>query len=235
MNLGTKEAVALGVPYLIAVGACYLFGYWGAFHINVLEFISFTDVAKLAIYPLMASLVFFLAGVVLAEILHSPHLPPGGGSASKLGMFGQKHWRWLLALQICAAVLVAVFAPEPGKWFIVAVLVTLLSTPLTHVEPFIKVVPNPRVRATALFLLLLLPTISFAYGRQQAFLVKTGASEQFVDVVRSKLSLTNDEKNPVAYLGFLGSVYVLRESKTGELVLVKQRDDSPIFLVPKSQ
>jgi len=46
MNFGIKEAFAVVVPYLIAVGACYLFGYWGAFHINVLEFISFADLAS---------------------------------------------------------------------------------------------------------------------------------------------------------------------------------------------
>lgn len=235
MNLGIKEALAVGVPYFIAVGACYLFGYWGAFHINVLEFISFTDIAKLAVYPLMASLVFVLAGVLFAELVHSPHRPPGGGSSSKAGQFGQKYWRWILALQIFITVLIAIYAPEPGKWFAVAMLVSFLSTPLTHIEKLIEVVPNPRARATTLFLVLLLPSISFAYGRQQAFLVKTGASEQNVDVARSKLPIASDEKNTVAYLGFLGSVYVLREAKTGQVVFVKQRDDSPLFLMPKPQ
>ncbi len=54
MNLGIRDVIAVGVPYLIAVGACYMFGYWGTFHINVLEFISFADVAKLAILCLSA-------------------------------------------------------------------------------------------------------------------------------------------------------------------------------------
>lgn len=232
MNFGTKEALAIGVPYLITVGACYLFGYWGAFHINVLEFISFTDVAKLAVYPLMASLAFTIAGVLTSEITRSPHLPSGGGNSSKVGQFGLKHWRWLLVLQICITVLVAIYAPEPGKWFVIAMLVSLFSTPLTHIEKLIEVIPNPRARNTTLFLVLLLPSISFAYGRQQAFLIKIGMSEQFVDVVRSKLPIASDEKNSVAYLGFLGSVYVLREAKTGQIVFVKQRDDSPLFLVP---
>ena len=235
MNFGIKEAVAVVVPYLIGVGACFQFGYWGAFHINVLEFISFADVAKLAVYPLMASLVFVLAGVLFSELVYWPHLPPGGGSKSKVGMFGQKYWRWLLALLICIVVLVAIYGPEPGKWFAVAMLVSLFSTPLTHLEKLIEVVPNPRTRAMALLLVLLLPSISFAYGRHQAFLVKTGASEQFVDVVHSKLPIASDEKNPVAYLGFLGSVYVLREAKTGQVIFVKQRDNSPLFIVSKPQ
>lgn len=235
MNLGIKEMFAVGVPYFILVGACYLFGYWGAFNINVLEFITFTDVAKLALYPLIASLVFVLAGVLFAELIHAPHFPPGGGNASTVGVFGRKYWRWLIALQIAVTILVATYAPEPGKWFVVTLLVSLLSTPLTHIEKLIEVVPNPQARATALFLLLFLPTISFAYGRQQAFFVKTGVSEQFVDVVRSKLPLVSDAKNPVVYLGLLGNVYVLRESKSGQMVLVKQSDDSPLFLAPKPQ
>lgn len=235
MNFGIKEAFSVGVPYLIAVGACYLFGYWGAFNINVLEFISFADVAKLAVYPLMASLLLFLAGVLYGELMSVPHLPPGGGSASRLEVFGRKHWRGLIVLQITITALVAIFAPEPVKWFVVALLVSLLSTPLTHVEKFIDLMPNPRARSTTLFLLLLLPTISFAFGREQAFLVKTGASKQFVDIARSKLPLEGDAKTPVAYLGFLGNVYVLREAKTGQIIFVKQRDDSPLFLAPKPQ
>lgn len=235
MNFGIKEALAVVVPYLITVSTCYLFGYWGAFHINVLEFISFADIAKLAVYPLMASLVLLLGGVLFSELALSPHFPPGGGRASKVGMFGQKYWRWLLALQLCITVIVAIYWPEPVKWFFVAGLVSSFSTFFAHLQKLIEVVPNPRVRATALFLVLLLPSISFAYGRQQAFLVKTGTSKQFVDVVRSRLAIASDEKNPVAYLGFLGSVYVLRETKTGHLVLVKQRDDSPLFIISKPQ
>ena len=69
MTIGTKEALAIGVPYLISVGTCYLFGYWGAFGINVLEFISFADLGAVAVYPLMVSLVFALAGVLFSELV----------------------------------------------------------------------------------------------------------------------------------------------------------------------
>lgn len=233
MNLGIRDVIAVGVPYLIAVGACYMFGYWGAFHINVLEFISFADVAKLAIYPLVASLVFFIAGVLVSELVFSPCLPPGGGASSKVGQFGQKHWRWFVAIPICIAVAGAIYGREPWKWLAVAMLLSPLSIPLAHLEKLIEVIPNPHARHTTLYLLLLLPMMSFVHGRLDAFYVKTGASGQFVDVVRSKLPIENDENNRVAYLGYLGNVYVLREAKTGQLVLVKQSDDSPLFLSSK--
>jgi hypothetical protein len=230
MTFGIKDAFAVGVPYCISVGACYLFGYWGAFDINVLEFISLADIAKLAVYPVVASFGFMLTGALISQTLHAPLFPPGGGSESKVGKFGRKHWRGMVALQIAVVLLVAIFWPEPGKWFVVASLVSLLATPLSHSETLVQLVPDPQMRSTVLFLIILLPSSSFAYGRQQAFWVKTGASHQFVDVVRSKLSVLSDAKNPVAYLGLLGNTYILREAKTGDVVFVKQRDDSPLFV-----
>ena len=174
MSIGTKEAVAVAVPYLIAVGACHLFGYWGAFNINVLEFIGFADLGKLAVYPLVASLASSLAGVLFTQLVLGPHFPPGGGNASKVGTFGLKHWRWLIALQLTITVLVAAFGPEPSRWFIVACLISLFSTPLSHIDKLVELVPDPRTRSTALFLLLLLPPASFAYGRLQASFVQSG-------------------------------------------------------------
>ena len=108
--------------------------------------------------------------------------------------------------------MIATFAPEPNRWIIVAFLAAPLSVPLAHVEMLVELVPNSRDRHIALFLLLFLPAFSFASGRDDAFRVKTGASEQFVDVARSKLALVSDIRNPVAYLGLLGDVYILREA-----------------------
>ncbi len=231
-RLGAKEFLAFGAPYMVAVGACYLIGYWGAFQINVFEYISFSDVVKLAIYPLMASLVFFLAGVAFSELVYSSRFPPGGGAKTAVGRFGFKYWRLVFGGLISLTVLVAIFAPEPGKWFFVATSLSLFSTPLTHVSAIIELLPNPRIRSTVLFLFLLLPAMSFAYGRQEAHFVKTGFAKYSINVDRSKLPLEFNEKSQVAYLGLLGDLYVLREGKTGNIVFLKQRDDSPLFLVP---
>lgn len=233
MNIGIKEVIALTIPYLITVAICYLFGYWGSFNINVLEYISFADVAKLAIFPLIASLVFSFAGILLVQVVLVPDFPVGGGNSTKIGTFGLKHWRWLISLLIFITIIVITYGNEPQKWFLVAMLISMLSTHLTHIEWIKQIIPNPQIRATTLFLILFLPTTSFAYGKQKAYFVKTGQSGQFVDITRSKLTLIGDKKNPVAYLGFLGNVYVLREAKTEQIVLVKQREDSPIFLISK--
>lgn len=229
MNLNIRDALTLGVPYLIAVGACYQFAYWGAFHVNALEFISITDIGKLAFYPLLATLIFLLVGVLIGHIA-SPNFPPGGGAESPTGIIFNRYKRWLGALLICGAVLTAIYGPEPNRWVIVSILVCPFSVALAGYERIIEVMPNRGVRSTTLYVLFLLPTMGFAEGRIQAHDIKDNRPAQFVDVVRSKLPIESDDKHPVAYLGYLGNVYILREGKTGQLVFVKQRDDSPLFL-----
>jgi hypothetical protein len=93
-------ALAYTTPCLLAVAACYLFGYWGFFGINVLEFVSFADLAKLAVYPLLASLLFAALGIVVAELTTARYLPAGRGVNTNFGQLLRKYYRWLLALDL---------------------------------------------------------------------------------------------------------------------------------------
>lgn len=234
MPINTKELLALSVPYFVAVGACYLFGYWGAIGINVLEFIGFADIAKLAVFPLVAGLLFSALGAVFSEMAAGEQLPIGGGEHTAVGRFGRRFARPILALVVLSILAVYFFAGEPMKWFVIAFLVMLFSAPLSHFEAIITAVPSPKARFLLLQTALLLPTLGFAYGRMDIYLVTKLISAKTVDVTRSKLPLVSEAKFPVVYLGLLGTTFVLRETKSGQLVLVKQRDEAPLFLIPPS-
>ncbi len=234
MKFGTKEIVAIGVPYLVAVGACYLFGYWGAFRINVLEYISFADVAKIALYPLIVSVGFIFVGVALPELACGASLRSGGGRETVIGQFILRYIRFFVIGIIFIIITLAIFGPEPHKWQTIAGLLCLFSIWLANSEKVIEIIPDAKFRNILIFLLVALPTFGFAYGRTDAYFVKKGYADNFIDIARSNLPLIDDGKNRVAYLGLLGNLYVLREGKTGHIVFVKQRDDSPLFLVPKN-
>ncbi len=230
-----STALALLVPYSVAVSACYLFGYWGSFQINVMEFISLADVAKLAIFPLVGSLALFLPGVLISELTTRHRLPPGGGQGSRISNVGFKYWRYFLSLIAIVMVVAAIFIPEhPMKWLFLPVLVVPFATALTHLDFVIDMFPNPRVRATVLFLALVLPSGAFYFGKSDAFSIKSGLVVRVIDVERSKLPLNSDAKSPVMLMGLLGQTYVLYESKSKTVVLIKQKEDLPLFLVSKS-
>jgi hypothetical protein len=232
MSLSSKELLAIGVPYLVGVGAAYTLGYWRAFGINVLEFIGLSDLGKMAVYPLLATLALGVLTMAGTQLLSARILPPGGGANTAVGRAGRRYWRFLVALVIASIVLAVLYAPEPGRWFLVALLAGSLSTPLTHVPRIIEILPNPYLRSFALLLFITLPGFSFAQGRLKAHLVKQGHAVFLVDAQRSALPPLADPAGPIVYVGYIGGTYVLRESHTGVLLLVRPKDNAPLYLRP---
>jgi hypothetical protein len=225
-----KKYLAFAVPYSIAVSLLYLFGYWGFFRINVLEFVGFDDIAKLALYPLLGALLSLLAGFATSQVLLGDRFPPGGGAHSRIGQFVQKHEQRLIAVNILLVLISAFFLPVPGKWFVVTVLVAFFSMPMTDLDYFIALIPNPRLRGTILSLFISVAAAAFAFGNYDAHIVKTGYGKTIVDMERSKMSLRTSESSPVMYLGFIGGYFVLYETTTDSLILVKEKGDAPLVL-----
>jgi len=129
--------------------------------------------------------------------------------------------------------MIAIFGPEPINWFVVSILISLLSVPLSHVNKCVEIIPDPKFRSLILYLILFLPLSGFAYGRQQAFSVLSGKPDLFLDSKRSQLPFLCDASNPVAYLGLLGSTYFFKEQKSGYIALVPVSKELPIFLTPE--
>jgi hypothetical protein len=229
-SLTLKESSALAVPFLVGVGACHSFGFWGYFKIDVLQFVGLSDLAKLAVYPLLFLAVSTLITMALTEVALGPVFAPGGGNQTAVGRFGFKYWRILVAGDLALLVAVVLLVPEPNKWYLICMFLPILSTPLTHVQSIIELIPNPRVRAVVLLHVLLLPCLSFAYGRVTAISLASGDAPLYVDVERSGLPLRSDLSAPVIYLGKLGETYVFLERKTGWIALVKPKDDVPLIL-----
>jgi hypothetical protein len=151
-------------PYAIAVSTLYLWGYWGSFHVNVLESIGLTDIIKAAVYPIASAFAFFAIGAILGEVF-SPtlDLPPGGGANTAIGKFLRK----VLPLAVTVYVLGVVFlllAGPPEKWLVLpALLATLVYLPLKSTRLLAEEFKSDGARSIVVFLLAALPVS--AYGR----------------------------------------------------------------------
>jgi hypothetical protein len=77
-DLSIPKNLSFAAPYGLFVALLYLFAFWGTFNLNILEFVGFADLAKLALYPLAASFIFLLMGVAISELVRGDSLPPGG-------------------------------------------------------------------------------------------------------------------------------------------------------------
>ena len=107
----SKEYLAIAFAYGVSVSALYLFGFWGVFRINVLEFIGLADLAKLSVKPLIDSLPAILLGFAIGQ-LFSGSFPPGGGAGTPIGQFGRKKYGLLLFLNVVIILALVAFLPH---------------------------------------------------------------------------------------------------------------------------
>lgn len=146
------------------VSSLYLWGYWGSFEVNILEYIGISEIVKAAIYPIASAFAVFAIGAVLGEAL-SPtlHLPPGGGANTTIGKLFRKLAPILVTVYLLAVTLLFLVGPVE-KWrtlpvlFAIAVYLPLKSTDLLCSE-----FKSDGARSIVIFLISAL--VPFAYGR----------------------------------------------------------------------
>jgi len=151
-------------PYAIAVSSLYLWGYWGEFEVNILEYIGISEIVKAAIYPVASAFAFFAIGAVIGETLApTQHLPPGGGANTTVGKLLRRLAPILVTTYLLAVTLFFLAGPVE-KWrilpvlFAIAVYLPLKSTDLLRSE-----FKSDGARSIVIFLIATL--VPFAYGR----------------------------------------------------------------------
>lgn len=151
-------------PYAIVVSTLYLWGYWGSFHVNVLEYIGITDIVKAAVYPIASAFAFFAIGAVLGEAM-SPtlNIPPGGGANTEIGRWLRRVAPFVVIAYLLAVTLYFLIGPTE-KWRILPVLFAIaVYLPLKSTGILLDELKSDAARSIAVFLLAAL--IPFAYGR----------------------------------------------------------------------
>lgn len=230
-DLSISKYISFATPYAFVVASLYLFAFWGSFKLNILEFVGFSDLVRLAIYPLAISLILYLPVFAFSQLVTGNFLPPGGGANSTIGRFGLKHWRIIVAVDIIIVLAMALFLNQPEKWMAIAVFVSFLSTPLTHLDVFVALIPNPRARASILFLLIFVLGFAFAIGKSQAYAITHGRAAYLVDVQSSGIQLAVDASG-LSYVGYLADNFILYENDTKRIVFVKGKDRNLLVLKP---
>jgi hypothetical protein len=230
-KLTVKNFVPVALSYGAVVGALYLFSYWGSFNVNVLEFIGLTGLLKLALYPLLVSIAFFFFGYGLAEFM-SRDLPSGGAANTPIGRAVNSNLRLLALLNLSAILAILVQIETPERWLCAALLTGFFNIALVGLPFFVELIPNYHARYSVLYLAIVVAGLAIYVGTYRAYDAKLGRSQVVVDVARSNLKLQTSVGRPVAYLGFLGGYFVLLESSSGTVAMIKLKDDTAIFLMP---
>ncbi|RYF30216.1 MAG: hypothetical protein EOO23_05620, partial [Comamonadaceae bacterium] len=98
--------------YGFAVAILYLWGYWSPFDVNILEYVSLSDIVKTAAYPIVSVFVFLAIGAVAGDFFFPVKpLQSGGGANTKIGQLLRRLAPIIAVLYMVATVLVVIFGP----------------------------------------------------------------------------------------------------------------------------
>lgn len=221
--------IAIVVPFGTAVCLAYLYGYWQPLGVNVLEFIALSDVVRLSLFPMMAALLGIIFAVLTGGV-STKILPPGGGRDTPIGRALRRNWGWLALFWAANVIVVLVVGAEPWKWFALAMLISLLSTPLANTDAAMEAIPNDAVRSIVLFVILWCPGLAFANGRIDADYLKTGRAQNVIEASRLPLALQlrSTAQKPIMYAGRLGDRLAFYETLSKQLILVRE-DEVPVL------
>ncbi len=210
-----KKYLAILAPYSLLVSALYLFGFWGVFDINILEYIALADLVKAALYPLIYSSIFLVVGLFLggffAGSLSKSILRPGGGVSFPEAAY--VYWGLRLIEVFCVALsLYLVFFEVGGtRWVQVAAILTIPVCMWIGDARFAEEYINNR--SLRVFVVLILTEVmlySYGFGAFDAEQLKKSDREFKI----------NGNVSKHKYVGWAGGFLFLWDSSKGT-VLVK--------------
>ena len=206
-----SQIIYLSSLYFVSVSVLYLWGYWGTFDINIIEFLSVTDVVKLAAYPVGSALILFAIGVVVGELHNSSGraLPEGGGREGLIGRFLNRHGTPVSALYLIVCVLVYLFMPE--KWTLLPLLISWpVSVAMLRLE-FVRTYLPDRFRASIVFLATMFPLIAYGTGVRDAEHILDGKKYKYVRVGSSVLKYVGHASDNLFFITSDNAAIVIKK------------------------
>jgi hypothetical protein len=157
------------------VGISYESGFWRAFHIDILPFLTVSDLVRGAAYPFLATIVSMAFGSLLPTAID---LPPGGGSETPAGQWALKFKKRILFSWLGLAFLLYLLGGENG-WIAASVcLLPLLAGLISNNTQIQIIVPDYKIRSFILTMGLTAPLLLFLHGAADAGEIISGVRFQ---------------------------------------------------------
>lgn len=207
------------------LGIAYMWGYWSTFEINIFPFLSLFDFLKFSAYPLLLTYIPLLVFQVAIIELHF-----GDYIQKKLWLFKSRHPNLsfkksinpLLNVLICFIVLLGLLKDSKTLMLGLPITYYLTTGLLGNIDKNIKNeldVKNSRMYAWFYILMLILPFISFDYGRFRGDSIHANKEYSYTIIER------DGEKKIYKFLGYINEHYFFID-RSNQSLIVQNRLDS---------
>lgn len=207
-QLPTKERVSiylyLSSLYFITVGIFYLWGYWRTFDLNILEYLSLSDILKSTAHPIASAFIFFLIGAMIGTHLPQRSLQQGEGKNTRVGKLLNRLSPFLTAAYLVGIYILLFNFDSPQKWLYLPILIALPVGIFVNINGlFESQIPPSKYRTTIILLIVALPIFSFGTGALNAAKIVDGKDYKYVVSQVDGITISGDAA-PSLRLRFLG-------------------------------
>lgn len=202
--------------YFLLLALAYYWGYWGAFNINVLEYVTFDDLPQIAAYPLAGTLFYLLIPVVIPVLAN---LAEKEGNAPRVFKNSEEKaiyestykfvekWFWrfrsfLIYLIIFAALVFLPIVDLVTLFFLV--IISILVCKILEKQNFFYVqIPNQEIRFLIAISMVWMPFNIYDNGKLGAYKILRGEQYQYCSIEQLPLDSTSGlpKSKNVRYLG----------------------------------
>ena len=212
-----QKHLAYIIPFSILISLCYMQGYWGTFCIEYYSFVTTSEIAMIAIVPMVYVGISSIAGILIGETTYD--------SDKYKNKFATIMYFIMKISFIIATILIMYFNPS-ARWLIIPPVAGLIIL-LLYIKSSLFNEDFWQKNKTLLFIIFLLPPESFGYGKHKAIQLING--DNFLYVVNKNVS---DPKKATRYLGKIGEHIFMINPKTSAITI--QNIDASLPLQLKS-
>lgn len=213
--------------FFLVIGAIFLFGYWLPFNINILSYISVSDIIKITIYPIVLSILGYAIGMscgIATEHLVHKWKKPSNHQHSKIAGITV-----LEIITLTAMAIPALFLPDPYYVIIIATIINFAILKIAISSEWIRALAQQRIeRYVAIAIILIMPLEALAIGYTFAKEVIHGRAYNYVanELPGIPTQLGDAVENRPRVIGHVNDYIFLYLSQSKSVVIMKFDKDT---------
>ena len=222
--------------YFIATGVLYLWGYWTPFNVNILEYMSLSDVLKTTAYSIALTAGITMVGTLLGAF-STTNFYIGLGARSFV-MWFRKHlapliWTLTGFVYVIFTLLLLVLDHPAERWLVLPVLLALpVALAVSRFSTAKNLIREPILCRIVAFMVVLLPLAAYGLGKFRAEKVLSGDRFQYVVSEVPGISIAGDDRlfHSLRFLGHAGDFVFMLNPNNNSTIISKIEDGKPLEL-----
>lgn len=215
-----EKKIAYIIPFSILISLCYMQGYWGTFNIEYYSFVTPSEIAMIAIVPMVYVGISSIAGILIGEVTYD---------SNKDKNILTTIFNFAMKLSFAIAAIFTMYFNSSTRWLIIPPVVGLIIL-LLYVKSSLFNDDFWQKNKIILLIIFLLPPSSFGYGKYKAIELING--NNFLYVVNESVS---DPKTATRYLGKIGSHVFFINPKTSTITIKNIGASLPLQLKTRNK